>query len=299
MVLAGLCVLKNEGDIVESFVRHNLNYVDSLFLILQPSDDGTDEILKSLVDEGLPLELTYNFDEGFPQGEILTAKARSVLGAGDVDAVIVLDADEFIKSPGPGILRKALASVPQGMCACWTWQSYVPTATGGDHLRPVQEWITHRLHQEHAPVYKVILNETFLDENLVLEMGSHRIRSLNQSSEMENIALVKGSFLAHFPIRTPSQLQRKIANGNRALDIMKSEDPYTCYHWRVIRDIMAKGEVNLELLQLLAADYQFHGHIARGGKMPPLVSDPLTVNYSLRYSHLYRDPSLKGAEIEQ
>ena len=153
-------------------------------------------------------------------------------------------------------------------------------------LKSAPQWITHRLHREHAPVYKIILNDTFLDENLVLEMGSHRIRSLSESSEMENVALVKGSFLAHFPIRTPSQLKRTIANGDRALDINRSEDPYTGYHWRIIGDIIAKSDINLELLQLLAADYQFQGHILRGGQMPPLVADPLAVNYSLRYSHL-------------
>ena len=191
MLLAGLAMVKNEGDIIESFVRHSLNYVDKLFVVLQPSIDGTDDILKALKGERLAIE---------------------------------------------------------------------------------------------------IINNAFLDESLYLEMGSHRIGTTTETSTMTNIARLRGSFLAHMPVRSPAQLERKIRTGIRALDIRDSEDIHTGFHWRTIAKIVAEHGVDLELLQLIAADYQFRDKVFEDRRLPPLAEDSLPVNYSLSYDHLYRAP---------
>ena len=58
MKIVAVAILKNESDIVESMVRHNLAYVDHMVLIDNDSTDGSREILESLVRDQLPLDAT-------------------------------------------------------------------------------------------------------------------------------------------------------------------------------------------------------------------------------------------------
>ncbi len=53
----GIAMVKNEADVIEAFVRHNLAFMDALVIIDNDSVDGTREILVQLIQEGLPLVL--------------------------------------------------------------------------------------------------------------------------------------------------------------------------------------------------------------------------------------------------
>jgi hypothetical protein len=62
MKLVGAAMLRNEADVVESFVRRNLSLLVGLLVVAHGSSDGTSEILDALVAEGLSLEVDR--DEG-------------------------------------------------------------------------------------------------------------------------------------------------------------------------------------------------------------------------------------------
>ena len=48
MKLYGVAMVRNEADIIEAFVRHNLTVLDGLVVVDHSSDDGTSEILSAL-----------------------------------------------------------------------------------------------------------------------------------------------------------------------------------------------------------------------------------------------------------
>jgi glycosyltransferase involved in cell wall biosynthesis len=56
MKIAAVTGVKNEADIIESFIRHNQKFIDE-FYIIDDSIDGTREILASLANEGVPIVL--------------------------------------------------------------------------------------------------------------------------------------------------------------------------------------------------------------------------------------------------
>jgi hypothetical protein len=60
--LIGAAQVRNEADIIEAFVRHNLSRLDGLLIIDHRSDDRTRDILAALAREGLPLALTLDDD---------------------------------------------------------------------------------------------------------------------------------------------------------------------------------------------------------------------------------------------
>lgn len=53
--IVAISMVKNEMDIIESFVRHTLGFADLLIVADHKSTDRTREILESLQAEGLPL----------------------------------------------------------------------------------------------------------------------------------------------------------------------------------------------------------------------------------------------------
>ena len=73
MKLFGATMLRNEADIVESFVRHNLGVLDGLVAVDHGSADGTSEILAALVREGLPLDIRRDESVAYLQSETMTA----------------------------------------------------------------------------------------------------------------------------------------------------------------------------------------------------------------------------------
>src|ERR1700676_1778704 len=105
MKLFGAAMLRNEADVVESFVRHNLALLDGLLVVDHGSSDGTSEILDALVAEGLPLEVYRDASVGYLQSEIMTRAARHAFARHGADFVFAIDGDEFLKVPRRELLE--------------------------------------------------------------------------------------------------------------------------------------------------------------------------------------------------
>jgi len=58
MRLAAVTTVRNECDIIESFVRHNAAFLDCFYILDHRSTDATPVILRKLTDEGLPVLLS-------------------------------------------------------------------------------------------------------------------------------------------------------------------------------------------------------------------------------------------------
>ena len=58
----GLSMVRNESDVIETFIRHNLTLLDELHIVDHNSSDNTREILIHLKQEGLPIHI-YHYNE--------------------------------------------------------------------------------------------------------------------------------------------------------------------------------------------------------------------------------------------
>lgn len=207
----GIAMVKNEADIIEAFVRHNLAFMDALVIVDNDSADGTREILVALRREGLPLILFDDPVVAYFQAEKVTAVYRKVVPLFKPRFVFLLDADEFIVAPSRDSLYSQLREMKPGTQGTYTWRTYIPdpTVPVADALDPLRS-ITHRRLSDHPWSKSVIATKPMIDTKLRIQQGGHDVTLAGIS--LRKVPLQNVS-LAHFPVRSVDQITAKALVG--------------------------------------------------------------------------------------
>ncbi|WP_371345923.1 glycosyltransferase family 2 protein [Ancylobacter sp. IITR112] len=208
MRIASISLVKDEADIIEGFVRHNLHFVDRMFIVDDHSNDHTSEILRRLAAETPAVVLVDDGWTGaFHQSRRTTALLRQAAGLGDWDFIVPLDADELICAPDRESFEASLAAVPHGVAAgvgalfyCW--------APGDDMtIRDPLTRLTTALEPPAGHIFKAIAPAAlFADPDLTYVEGNH---ALTVSGGRVPVQRLAGVELAHFAVRSPDQIVSK------------------------------------------------------------------------------------------
>ena len=94
MKIVVISTIRNESDILETFVRYHVQFIDRMIIINHRSVDTSFSILESLKNEGLPLDLIQERNLDYQQGPLLTRMMEKAVKDHDADWVVPLDADE-------------------------------------------------------------------------------------------------------------------------------------------------------------------------------------------------------------
>ena len=276
---------RNEADVIEAFVRHNLSVLDGLAVVDHGSLDGTGDILASLQAEGLPLHVERDDRPEYFQSEQMTALVRQTLDRERADFVFALDADEFLKCPSRPTLDRALAEVPPGTHAVAHWQTYVPdildddATFGRQHLR-------QRLRTERRTLYKVIVGRSFVERTTdVVVMGNHLVSDPAQAEPPPHARLRAGVVaLAHCPVRSRRQLESKIIIGYLAHLASGPARRDLAFHWRrLYQELRDGGELNPERLREIACNYGLQPGLWQPVDQVELIDDPVGLDAMARY----------------
>ena len=242
MKLAAVAMVRNESDIIESFVRHNLRWVDRLYVIDHDSADATPAIIDALKAEGLPLESGKDPAVGFRQADRLTQLARHVLANDGADFVFVLDADEFIRAPSRAALEAQLEATRNAPSRVARWQVHI---AADDASGTPLERLRLRVEAAGVPAMaKVILGREFLaDPRLSLAPGNHWI--LEPDGRERAPVVLPETFLAHLPFRSPQQFLAKVINGWLAYKLAHGGSAANAtsinWHWRTLYEEWLAG----------------------------------------------------------
>jgi hypothetical protein len=255
MKLWAVSMVRNEADIIEAFVRHNLAFLDGLAVLDHGSTDETFEILSRLNAEGLRVARLRTSDAAFFQGSRITALARECFERTDADFVFALDADEFIRSSSRSVVERVLTEVPPTVYPVHQWRTYVPTSFEppfGPHC------LRFRLREEPIARSKVIIPRSFLERtHEMVSEGNHWIADTRTQTRApyEHIAPDALS-LAHCPIRSARQLESKVRLGYQAMLAGGSPRATMGSHWREISEDLAHGIALTDArLRLIASNY--------------------------------------------
>lgn len=240
-MIIGIGMVKNEADIIEAFVRHNLHFVDELWLIENGSLDPTPSILDLLKAHQHKVTVIKDHSFGYNQSEKITALYKRVLLERKPDFVIPLDADEFIQAVSKDVLRQQLSAIRPGQIGRWLWRTHVPTDTSTDHI-PTR-FAKARRHEmvRHGKI--VIRCNGRHDDDAVIAQGYH---SMTRAGKPLRPVPLQGPVLAHIPVRSTHQLAQKAILGWMAnVAHFKTRGPACGFHW---------GDLYARALQLTDAD---------------------------------------------
>ncbi len=270
MIVTGVSCVKNEGDVIEAFVRHNLALLDRLILIDHGSTDNTADILRALVAEGLPVRVHRDDSIGKHQAVKMTRLMREAAADG-ADWIILLDADEFLSCP-PGPLT--CPDADEAKVWLTEWATYCPQPGDvEDEINPVIR-IRHRLRAEpenqgdRRHHLKVFVHKEFaLDPNIKVSQGNH---FLLRRGEMIDARIWDGWKLAHFSLRSPGQYLAKLSMGYLQHFLDRSpESPVGTFYLRHLEPAMRDYDNFHRQFHQLLPSYLHLSHL------PPAIQDPL------------------------
>ena len=234
MKIVSITMVKNEVDIIESFVRYHLNIVDEMIILDNCSNDETPLIINKLINEGLPIifltALNNNFTQSFKTGMLLD-KAFNEHGA---DIVCVLDGDEFLVSTNNLNPRDILKNLDLSEYYLVKWNTYVPTENDlYDFFIPKR--ITHVRDENLESFHKVIVTkDVYNNFSPKVKMGNHDLIFPNGETPQRNISF--NLRIAHFPIRSREQCMSKVIVGWPDLIAINTEHKPWGFHWKNIFD---------------------------------------------------------------
>jgi hypothetical protein len=241
-----VCMVKNESDVIESYIRHNSKYVDSFVIIDNGSKDGTNEILKSLATEGFDIT---NYDESqsaYDQELLMNKYIDIIISDYNPEFIFPLDSDEFIETKMSG--RVFIDSLPDDKFSLLKWRTYIPTPSDNGAELFIPKRISHSRKACLEKFEKVIIpTKLFQMKRGRLTAGNHSIYNVDEN----DFYRLTTSNVAHFPIRCEQQVVSKVTVGY--INIMSSTNwsGEGGYHWKNILDnIKNKKNIDLKSISL-------------------------------------------------
>lgn len=205
MKIVALVKVGNENETIESFVRYNMNFVDTIVIVSSCCIDNTLAILRKLIEEGLDVRLNIETDIAYDERYLDNKYLKQIVGCDEFDLIVPLDADEFIS--GEGNPRLLLESLSRDEVSIVKWLNYA-ICEDDDFDEP---FIPARLKRrkdnyEGNEIKKVILPTAVVKKtNLTLTAGRHSVIGNNiKLKEINNL------WIAHFPVVSIEQYKSMI-----------------------------------------------------------------------------------------
>ena len=270
----GLSMVRNESDVIETFIRHNLTLLDELHIVDHNSSDNTREILTLLKQEGLPIHIYHYNELEFAPERVLNHMMQHILNNdADIDYIFPLDADEFIYCPSREKLNAFLTLIPQNRVGMYIWRGYLPSSTEYD-----PDFICHFTDQRKEEILtpKVIIPRA-IAETCILTIGSHYMID-SDGKEIKSTVFIEPNnqqfyywfierfqaefittndlWLGHYPIRSTIQQIKKVLE--KSITMVMEKKGYRDSAWEnQLRDLLTHNlDISLDELRLIAYNYR-------------------------------------------
>lgn len=255
MKTVALSIVKNEADIIEPFIRHNAAHVDAFLVCDHQSTDGSAELIEQLRNEGYPIfpyRVRCNVLHKGPWMTFLAHEAKALIPG--LRYIAPLDADEFIQVRGASLESSLDAHFERHRDAvCFMrWITYVPTADDDTaEPNPVLR-ARRRFESEAAPFRKIILPARSIRFLLNVGVGAHAAMYHRHKLRGHDMEFVD---LCHFPIRSMTQVKRKVMQGRAATQEFRQKKSGRSIHWKQLADAFETESQEMDDLERVARRY--------------------------------------------
>ncbi|MBP6564449.1 MAG: glycosyltransferase family 2 protein, partial [Burkholderiales bacterium] len=174
----GCMVVRDESDIIELAVRHNLALLDGIAIIDHGSTDGTSEVLAALAAEGLPVFVTPDRNPKFRQKAMINPLVRHAVMTADIDWIFVIDADEFIAAPSRADLEATLNGLPADRPSTLAWPTRIPSSFDPNVRLPERLARTRRVvNPGHRHTKMALPRQVLLRPGVEIGAGQHELEA--------------------------------------------------------------------------------------------------------------------------
>lgn len=275
---------KNEEDIIEAFVRQNLKYIDHMYIADNLSTDGTRDILNALVEEGLPLTVLDDPEQGHQQNLKTTKAYQELAKTVEFDAIFFIDADEF--------LYGAPLVAPEGRYPGKFYHVERERYVIHDPALTDQNVISRMTYKLKEPETNksMIFHDRNAFENVEIGTGNHHVY---REKKRKVHGVLPNLKLAHFPIRSKRQYLSKMVLGWISLmlrdETVRFQEKPQGSHWRDGYRFFMENNGNI-------SDNKFMRRVYKTGDFDAfrnsLIHAPIAFDFELKYVHLMQDKSL-------
>jgi len=268
MKIAVVGMVKNEADIIESFVRYTLTFADEIILHDDGSKDNTPYILNALSDEYegriIVKKRTDDFSAGRKQNTITKSLLDEAYEKSKPDWLIPLDADEFLISRSGKPVREIFEKMDRSCCHFVKWRQFI--CMPGEGLTINEKIFVpskfKRYHlDESINLPKVVIPSSLYDiEQSIIAIGNHDLFRIDggiiPKKESEDM------ILAHYQVRGRNQIMRKALCGWTSTLLMPQRGENQGYHQKITYDLIKEKNI------LSDEDVAWHGLVGYKEKRP-------------------------------
>ena len=209
--IISVSIIRNECDIIESFIRYNALVIDKFYILDNGSCDTTVDILKKLQSE-FDIVLIEDKDSEFNQMQKVNELIRfAVKDSPSASFVMPLDGDEILYGDR---IKETIISLPIDSVYFINWISMVPSSQD-EIMQPFHPINFSSRRIAEFEQRKILIPSNFVKEGFLVSNGAHDFFSdaVIEKKTLSNVGLL------HYPIRGIKQLQRKVVLGyiNRLL----------------------------------------------------------------------------------
>lgn len=277
-----ISMMKNEVDIIETFIRYHAYILDGMVILDNGSTDGTVDIISKLISEGLPVYLLFDNNPAYNQSEITTGLFYETMNKFNPDFILPLDVDEFITSPDHTDIRYFIDNkLSEDKLSFLSWITYVPNEDDNHSEINVLKRLRYRRSEQNNCDEKVIIPIAIGSKyKIKIKQGNHDLETMDGVEFKKDHLNSLG--LAHYPIRSVDQAKSKylvgwLANLARPKQVL--------FDWYYYYNIIKSGRVlTVKQLQEMAL---FYGVDRK--KAMKIIEDPLDLSLVKKFNLEYSD----------
>ena len=259
-----ICIIsfaKDDADVIESFIRYHLTFIDSIVIIDDRSTDATPEIVRSLSLEGLPVELiqvpkdspvtTIDFVQSIIKSQYMKAFDDNFCW------VLPLNLDEFLYCEDGRNPRSELEKLDERVEYRFFWRTGVYSREPDDSNVFLPNYFEEYRDPSLERFTKVILSRHLAkDKGAIFAHGFHLILFPDEKKRA-GVPVIHHTLLrvAHFPVRSINHVMTKVIFGQLWIFAFASTN-YNPFHWeKIYNTIKSEGVPTTEQVRRFSLEY--------------------------------------------
>lgn len=239
-----ISLLRNEHDILRSFIGHAAALFDTADLIDHLSTDGSEALIRNFCAQKPGWSFGQLKSRDYLQAQVSNVLMRRAFSRG-ADAVMFLDADEFINKLSRQDLERSIDMLSESRSVgAFFWRNCVPGRTDGEFDLGEPAWIGPISTYPKLIIPKWVYLAYGAGANV--SKGNHSLAT----DTSDDVSVIRVGEILHFPLRSERQFTRKILTA-----LIAQSRTGVAPHVENMAKLVANGAVDQSIVTGLAMNY--------------------------------------------